>query len=108
MILIATCFHAGILLGLLDPEEGGVMFRRNVGYSGLHGVLSQKMVLFTERISLQVYIQDKYPFVTHEYHKPVTASQRPHNCLCSLHTEQSSLTLQIAPLLAEQTSDTDN
>jgi hypothetical protein len=28
----ATCFHAGLLLGLLfDPEIGGDMFLRNVG-----------------------------------------------------------------------------
>jgi hypothetical protein len=29
--LLATCFHAGILLGLFDPEDGGDMFLRNVG-----------------------------------------------------------------------------
>jgi hypothetical protein len=28
--LIATCFHAGILLGLFDPEDGGEFFLRNV------------------------------------------------------------------------------
>jgi hypothetical protein len=27
----ATCFHAGILLGLFDPEDGGDMFPQNVG-----------------------------------------------------------------------------
>jgi hypothetical protein len=27
---LATCFHAGILLGLFDPEDGGDMFLRNV------------------------------------------------------------------------------
>jgi hypothetical protein len=26
---LATCFHAEILLGLFDPEEGGDMFLRN-------------------------------------------------------------------------------
>jgi hypothetical protein len=26
---VATCFHAGILLGLFDPEDGGDMFLRN-------------------------------------------------------------------------------
>jgi hypothetical protein len=31
-ILLATCFHAGFLLGLyFDPEDGGDMFLRNVG-----------------------------------------------------------------------------
>jgi hypothetical protein len=29
--LLATCFHAGFLLGLFfDPEDGGYMFLRNV------------------------------------------------------------------------------
>jgi hypothetical protein len=27
----ATCFHAGILLSLLDPEDGGDMFLRKFG-----------------------------------------------------------------------------
>jgi hypothetical protein len=31
-IKLATCFHAGFLLGLFfDPEDGGDMFLRNVG-----------------------------------------------------------------------------
>jgi hypothetical protein len=30
--LLATCFHADFLLGLiLDPEDGGDMFLQNVG-----------------------------------------------------------------------------
>jgi hypothetical protein len=28
---LATCFHAGNLLGLFDPEDGGDNFLRNVG-----------------------------------------------------------------------------
>jgi hypothetical protein len=29
---LATCFHRGILLRLFDPEDGGDMFLRNVGW----------------------------------------------------------------------------
>jgi hypothetical protein len=29
--LKTTCFHAGILLGLFNPEDGGDKFLRNVG-----------------------------------------------------------------------------
>jgi hypothetical protein len=32
LVLLATCFQAGFLLGLFfDPEDGGDMFLRNVG-----------------------------------------------------------------------------
>jgi hypothetical protein len=47
--LLATCFHAGFLLGLFfDSEDGGDMFLRNIGYlsTGLHGVISLKLELF--------------------------------------------------------------
>jgi hypothetical protein len=30
IIQLAICFHAGILLGLLDPQDGGDIFLRNV------------------------------------------------------------------------------
>jgi hypothetical protein len=29
--VLVTCFHAGILLGLFNPEDGGDIFLRNVG-----------------------------------------------------------------------------
>jgi hypothetical protein len=46
--LLATCFHAGFLLGLFfDPEDGGDMFLQNVlTFNGLHGVIFQKIELF--------------------------------------------------------------
>jgi hypothetical protein len=43
---------AGSLLDLfIDPEDGGDMFNRNVGLPELHGVTSQKTVLFKRRFS---------------------------------------------------------
>jgi hypothetical protein len=47
--LFVTCFHAGFLHGLIfDPEDGGDMFLRKLRmtFNGLHGVISQKIVLF--------------------------------------------------------------
>jgi hypothetical protein len=44
-VALTTCFHATILLSLFEPEDGGDMSLRNVCY-GLHGVISQKTVLF--------------------------------------------------------------
>jgi hypothetical protein len=42
--LLATCFHAGFLLGLFfDPEDGG---DTSVDFNELHGVTFQKIVLF--------------------------------------------------------------
>jgi hypothetical protein len=41
---LATCFHAGIFFGLLDPEDGGdVTPKRRLPFNGLHGVISQKV-----------------------------------------------------------------
>jgi hypothetical protein len=31
LLLLATCFHAGILIALFDPEDGGDMFLRKFG-----------------------------------------------------------------------------
>jgi hypothetical protein len=40
--LLATCFHAGYLLGLLsDSEDGGNMFLRNVG---LHSATTRRYI----------------------------------------------------------------
>jgi hypothetical protein len=47
--LFAICFHAGFLLGLfVDPEDGVDMFppKRRLTLNRLHGVISQKTVLF--------------------------------------------------------------
>jgi hypothetical protein len=42
------CFYIGFLLGVLfDPEYGGdVLPKRQLTFNGLHGITSQKMVLF--------------------------------------------------------------
>jgi hypothetical protein len=41
---LATCFYAGILLVLFDPEGGGdVPSKRRLIFNGLHGVISQKI-----------------------------------------------------------------
>jgi hypothetical protein len=57
--LLATCFHAGFLLGLfLDPEDGGDMFLRNVG---LHSVISQKIVLFNRTSAWGKWRTDEKP-----------------------------------------------
>jgi hypothetical protein len=48
---LATCFHAGFLIGLhFDPEDGGDMFLRNVGwlstdYTALYPISSNPNVL---------------------------------------------------------------
>jgi hypothetical protein len=48
MALLATSFDAGFLLGLFfDPEVGGFFPpKRRLNFNGLHGVISQKTVLF--------------------------------------------------------------
>jgi hypothetical protein len=48
--LLATCFHSGILLALFfDSEDGGdVSPKRRSTFDGLHGVISQKIVLFSQ------------------------------------------------------------
>jgi hypothetical protein len=46
--LQSTCFHAGFLLALFfDPEDGGdyVPPKHRLTFNGLHGVISQKIVL---------------------------------------------------------------
>lgn len=41
--LLVTCLHAGLLLILFDPEEGGDIFFQKVGlpFNGLHVVIFQ-------------------------------------------------------------------
>jgi hypothetical protein len=46
--LLATCFHAGFLLGIFfDPEDGDdVHPKRRLTFNGLYGFISQKVVFF--------------------------------------------------------------
>jgi hypothetical protein len=45
--LLATCFHAGFLLGFfIDPENGHVLPKRLLTSSRLHGVIFLKIKLF--------------------------------------------------------------
>jgi hypothetical protein len=45
VVLLATCFYAGFLLGLFyDPEDGPLKLR--LTFNGLHGFRSQKTELF--------------------------------------------------------------
>jgi hypothetical protein len=46
-LLAGSCWNY-----FFDPEDGGDMFLRNVGLqlNGLHGVTSQKMILFIDEI----------------------------------------------------------
>jgi hypothetical protein len=58
--LLATCFHAGISLGLFfEPEDGDDIVPRNVTFNGLRGVISQKVVLFNiysyQRLNVIMY-----------------------------------------------------
>jgi hypothetical protein len=47
---LVSCFHAGISLGLFDPEDGGdVLSKRRLTSGGLHGVITQMIVLFINR-----------------------------------------------------------
>jgi hypothetical protein len=50
--LLATCFHAGLLLGLFfDTEDGGdVPSKRQFVFNGLHGAISQKTELLYDTI----------------------------------------------------------
>jgi hypothetical protein len=43
--LLSTYFHACILLGLFDLEDGGdVLPKRRLTFNGLQGIISQKIV----------------------------------------------------------------
>jgi hypothetical protein len=46
--LLGLCFQAGFLLGLfLNPEDGDVPPKRRLIFKRLHGIIFQKIVLFT-------------------------------------------------------------
>jgi hypothetical protein len=48
LALLVICLHAGFLLGLLDAEDGGVMFLRNTSWLSAHctGLYPLKTELF--------------------------------------------------------------
>jgi hypothetical protein len=44
---LATCFHAGILLDLFNPEDGSDVFpKSSLTFNGLPGVTSRKILHF--------------------------------------------------------------
>jgi hypothetical protein len=46
--LIPSAYRVGFLLGLLfNPQNGGNIFFRNIILSDLHGVHTQKIIIFT-------------------------------------------------------------
>jgi hypothetical protein len=49
---LASSFHAGILRGLLDPENGSdyVPPESRLTFNGLHGLISHKVVFFNNNI----------------------------------------------------------
>jgi hypothetical protein len=56
--MLVTCFHAGVLLGLFDPEAGGDMFLQNVGwlstdYTALHNHRCESLKTYIVRGELQ-------------------------------------------------------
>jgi hypothetical protein len=47
IIRLLTCFHTCILGGLFEPEDNDIiLLKRQLTFNGLHGVTSQKIVLF--------------------------------------------------------------
>jgi hypothetical protein len=66
---VATCFHAGILLGLFDPEDGGDTFLRNVllTFNEPHGAISQKIVLFITNVVRTSNLKS-HLLMRHNYH----------------------------------------
>jgi hypothetical protein len=57
----ATYFHAGFLLGLFDPEDGGGMFLRNVVSLSMdyRTLYPRKTVLFS---NFEVHLKDCFLF----------------------------------------------
>jgi hypothetical protein len=66
--LLATCIHAGFLLGLFfDPEDGGnISPKRQLTFNRLHSVISQKTVLFM-LLFLLLHKLKTYPYFTLHY-----------------------------------------
>jgi hypothetical protein len=72
LALLATCFHAGFLLGLFfDPEDGDdVPLKPRLIFNGLHGVISQKIVFFITtavRTSNPTYYKFLYDKIVRTY-----------------------------------------
>jgi hypothetical protein len=58
-VLLATSFHAGFLLGLFfDPEDGGDMFLRNVGWllTDYTALYPRRQTLLTQEVSWTIAI----------------------------------------------------
>jgi hypothetical protein len=75
----ATCSHAGFFLGLFfDPEDGGdAPPRRRSTFNTLHGVISQKIVLFITTAARTSYPKNAYSLtVIWRIKKGISSSKR--------------------------------
>jgi hypothetical protein len=48
---LATCFHAGILLSVFDPEDRGVMFLQNTGWLSTNYMVLYPKKLYSSNIA---------------------------------------------------------